>query len=307
MASWAQAEIHRTRWPNLPSGLAPLQGPTVPSVGRKFLVDGDRILKVGADESEGTMTAFARSNLSEVVPAVRDFVETEDGHTVLVTQHMPGQPLRAVWPSLDPGRQEVVKRNLADLLVRMRSLTYDYFGRPGGEPYVLAQALGPQAYVFCPTYEVWQSSRVQAFRSHSTEPLPLHAHAAHDGQHRAVLTHGDLSDGNILVDAATLEITGLIDWETANVAPSYFEYVCARLSGGHLPGWRRVILDVLTDVLRRECEAEEGHSHWERYERALDEWRRMVDVERIAQGLDQSCYWTYEDDDLPSAGNTACS
>ncbi|KAI0768001.1 hypothetical protein BD413DRAFT_614685 [Trametes elegans] len=70
---------------------------------------------------------------------------------------------------------------------------------------------------------------------------------------RSVLTHDDLSDRNILVDPGTLEVTGLVDWEMANIAPAYYEYAVARLSGGH--DWRRELLDVLRGVLRRECEA----------------------------------------------------
>lgn len=50
-----------------------------------------------------------------------------------------------------------------------------------------------------------------------------------------VLTHGDLSDRNILIDPITLQVTGLIDWELANVAPAYFEYATARLCSGHGP------------------------------------------------------------------------
>jgi thiamine kinase-like enzyme len=41
--------------------------------------------------------------------------------------------------------------------------------------------------------------------------------------HRAVLTHGDLSPRNIIVQDN--KITGLIDWEIAGWFPEYWEYV----------------------------------------------------------------------------------
>jgi aminoglycoside phosphotransferase (APT) family kinase protein len=62
--------------------------------------------------------------------------------------------------------------------------------------------------------------------------------------------HADLSDRNILIDPDSLEITGLIDWERANTAPAYFEWVTANLCGGHQPAWRLELLDVLRSVLR---------------------------------------------------------
>ncbi|KAK7419453.1 hypothetical protein QQZ08_010871 [Neonectria magnoliae] len=41
-----------------------------------------------------------------------------------------------------------------------------------------------------------------------------------------VLTHGDLSSLNILVEGD--EVTGIVDWETAGWLPSYWEYTCAK-------------------------------------------------------------------------------
>ena len=41
--------------------------------------------------------------------------------------------------------------------------------------------------------------------------------------HRIVLTHGDLSQHNILVQNG--KITGLIDWEFAGWLPEHWEYV----------------------------------------------------------------------------------
>lgn len=125
---------------------------------------------------------------------------------------------------------------------------------------------------------------------------------------RPVLIHGDLSDRNVLIDSSTLEVTGLIDWEMANVAPAYFEYVDARLSGGHEPEWRIELLDILSRVLRIECTRAVGESAQdsghqsateqvkELFEATLAAWRALIDVERAAQGYSDDCYWTFEDD-----------
>ncbi|KAM0669345.1 hypothetical protein ACQRIT_004318 [Beauveria bassiana] len=48
-----------------------------------------------------------------------------------------------------------------------------------------------------------------------------------DDWDRPVLTHGDFSDSNILVDPDTLAVTGFLDWGTADIMPAYFEYATA--------------------------------------------------------------------------------
>lgn len=104
--------------------------------------------------------------------------------------------------------------------------------------------------------------------------------------------------------ARPTRVTGFLDWEMANIMPAYFEYAAARLSGGHQPERRRELLDVLRSVLRRECdagpredlEAANVEEAQERYRRTLAAWDAVVDVERIAQGYDDACYWTCETD-----------
>lgn len=59
-----------------------------------------------------------------------------------------------------------------------------------------------------------------------------------------VLTHGDLSPGNIIVQDGV--ITGIIDWETSGFYPEYAEYAFAMmLSHGHEKWWKPVLKEVL--------------------------------------------------------------
>jgi aminoglycoside phosphotransferase (APT) family kinase protein len=120
--------------------------------------------------------------------------------------------------------------------------------------------------------------------------------------------HGDLSDRNILINPKTLEITGLIDWERANLAPAYFEWVVASLSNGHEPAWRFELLDFLRSVLRAECrqaisagrpsdDDEVDETAVEAlYKETLAAWNAFVNVERAAQGISDDCYWTFENE-----------
>ncbi|KAJ5591591.1 uncharacterized protein N7459_001960 [Penicillium hispanicum] len=265
------------------------------------------------------MTALARSILGSCVPRIVCIVTlpriTPDtsmpNHTQqgLILTHQPGTPLVELWPSLTPTQRQSVKAELCRLLVRMRTHHFSYYGRPTRQPYLLFSEFGVETHTYCASRSEWDDSRVRALQA--SAPVAERAVALERVQRgttgagdwdRPVLSHGDLSDRNILVDPCTLVVTGFLDWETANIMPAYFEYVAARLSGGHQPEWRRELLDVLRSVLRHECDAwhredldpvniDEGE---ERYRKTLAAWDALVDVERIAQGYDDDCAWTFE-------------
>jgi hypothetical protein len=186
---------------------------------------------------------------------------------------------------------------------------FSYYRRPTRQPYLLFSEFGVETYAYCASRSEWDDSRVRALQAN--DPDTKRALALERVQRgttgvgdwdRPVLSHGDLSDRNILVDPSTLAVTGFLDWEMANIMPAYFEYVAARLSGGHQPEWRRELLDVLRSVLRLESDARcredlDAVNVDERekgYRRTMAAWDAVVDVERIAQGYDDNCRWTFE-------------
>ena len=64
----------------------------------------------------------------------------------------------------------------------------------------------------------------------------------------SVLTHGDLSSLNILVQGD--KVVGLIDWETAGWFPAYWEYTCAWNANPQNEFWRREVDKFLTPMPR---------------------------------------------------------
>ncbi|THZ78388.1 hypothetical protein D6C85_01076 [Aureobasidium pullulans] len=56
----------------------------------------------------------------------------------------------------------------------------------------------------------------------------------------------------------TRQVTGFLDRGLARITPSYFEHVAARLACGQDPRWRKVLLEVLRQVLRIECDRAVG-------------------------------------------------
>lgn len=312
-------QLPREHWDSLPK-LPVFSGPTIPAVGRRFFKHSPTtILKLGTDEGEGIMTMLAYSILGHCVPRAVSLVTvlttTSDASTPnrtsqgLILTHLPGTPLVQLWPSLTPPKREAVKAELCRLFVRMRSRRFSYYGRPTQQTYVLFSELDTEEFASCASRLEWDGSRVQALQQHAPDAecavnleRVQRATTGADDWDRPVLTHGDLSDRNILVDPDTLAVTGFIDWEMANIMPAYFEYVTARLSGGHEAEWRKELLDVLRYVLRCECDAERREDvapvnfdeGYDRYERTLAAWDAVVDVERIAQGYDDECKWTFE-------------
>ncbi|OBZ73341.1 hypothetical protein A0H81_06787 [Grifola frondosa] len=250
----------------------------------------------GGSENEARMTALARRVLSGVVtvPAVHAVVHTPNGDAILM-DYVQGVPLSTIWSGLSALQRATVKQKLCDVLCAMRRSSFGYAGRPGRRPYVLLFEFGVAVHDFCADVQMWNESRARAVSKNVGDARRVGSLREKQFElvtaARFVLTHGDLSDRNILVNPDTLDIIGVLDWEYANVVSSYFEYIAARFSGGHRPYWRAELLEVLEKVLEREC----GEA---RVEEELARWKALVDVERYAQGYDDDCAWTFETDNL---------
>lgn len=63
---------------------------------------------------------------------------------------------------------------------------------------------------------------------------------------KLVLTHGDLSSLNILVQGDA--VVGILDWETAGWFPAYWEYTCAKYVNPQNPFWADPVDQFLTPM-----------------------------------------------------------
>jgi aminoglycoside phosphotransferase (APT) family kinase protein len=144
---------------------------------------------------------------------VRRGVTAADRPGLLVTSFLPGERGDLVLPGLDDIGAATLGDRIGHLLADLSGmptlaagpfvdadLSIGDFGVPEGLPGFVADhatALGPEVVT-------------------GLAPVAERAQAMLDGVGRTCLVHSDVNPKNLLVDAATLSVTGLLDWEFAH-------------------------------------------------------------------------------------------
>lgn len=197
------------------------------SFGRKvFQVDG-RIIKFGepVDIQEAKASSFiAKSDLDIPIPTVY-FAELCDGTTIIemeMNQMIPGDTLEKVWPTLSAEEKRSYGQQLRAIVDQLRSLQGDYIGSFEQGPAVDARR---DIHRGGPFFNETDFVEFLLSNTISTSPK-IYGKMLRERlstSHRIVLTHGDLSQKNILVREG--RIVGLIDWEFAGWYPEYWEFV----------------------------------------------------------------------------------
>ena len=138
------------------------------------------------------------------VPEVLEIRRADEQHGtpgLLVTSFLPGERLDAALPTLAEETRRAVGRNLGVLLGRMAQMPMPRFG------------------VFVDgdlTIEPWPPYDFSDELVPGLEAVAEGAQALLDEVDRVCLVHSDVNPKNVLVDPATGEVTGLLDWEFAH-------------------------------------------------------------------------------------------
>jgi aminoglycoside phosphotransferase (APT) family kinase protein len=170
---------------------------------------------------------------------------------LLVTQWLPGARLDEVLPEVDDARAEATGRRLGEILARLAQMPTL---RPGtfvdGELRIGPMPPGAEdlvtwveAHLEGTALETWGTSDRERLAD-----LADRAQGLLDLTDRSCLVHSDLNPKNVLVDPATGEVTGLVDWEFAH-SGSPFADLGNLLRFERRPSFAEAVLSAYSDLV----------------------------------------------------------
>ncbi|KFY44975.1 hypothetical protein V494_01228 [Pseudogymnoascus sp. VKM F-4513 (FW-928)] len=124
----------------------------------------------------------------------------DDGAVYLMTKHVDGVSMS----SLEPEPKSIVRKELEEYLIKLKSLRSKTPGIPGST-------------FICPHYRIFKN-----WRTMSVWKVKDNAELG-DREEEFVFCHNDLGQHNVIVDPETLRIKAIIDWEFSGFFPSWFE------------------------------------------------------------------------------------
>lgn len=204
----------------------------------------------GLDCSQGDMMSYAAEHgvLAPKVFGTYDIVTKKPIARVMVSERVPGIPLVDIWRDMSQHDQTSIKEQLRAQIRHMRTLTQPFIGRVNQQPTrnlydtTFTRYCGP--FEDEKSFDDWCLTRLYGggFQQKKWQRILEKQRRTSSG--KFVLTHGDLSPRNILVQGGT--ITGIIDWELSGFFPEYVEYATAvGLNSGMEKWWIPVLQEVL--------------------------------------------------------------
>jgi aminoglycoside phosphotransferase len=204
----------------------------------------------GIDRAQADMMHYAATHgvLAPKVRGVYDIITRRPIARVMISERVPGEPLVDVWQNMSEAEQTSVKEQLRAQMRQMRTLTQPYIGRIDKQPTrniyntTFVRHCGP--FEDEESFDEWCLARLSGGSFQRWKWKRVLEKQRRKSTGRFVLTHGDLSPRNIMVDGST--ITGIIDWELSGFYPEYVEYAVAIGLG---PGIEEWWVPVLKEVL----------------------------------------------------------
>lgn len=245
--------------------------------------------KGGNLKTEALMAKYAREVAGMKVPAFRG-LKIHEGHQIITTDFDPGEPLAGVWNKLTYQNQASIKRELKQQIQLMRQCTTNHLCCANQHGELDAKIPIPDPYNRCQVgarlkpcadEATFDANKVEMVKrrglknyalrfQHVMQQLPK------DYSGRFVLTHGDLTASNILVqDRHKNEgknsrpyyvLSSLIDWQFSGFFPEYMEYAIAKTHPGR-DVWPRDFICSLLEEMGLGCS------------------KARIEVEKMVRGL----------------------
>ncbi|RKL46818.1 hypothetical protein BFJ72_g2558 [Fusarium proliferatum] len=200
----------------------------------------------GIDRSQADMMHFAAAHgvLAPRIRGVYDVITKRPIARVMVSERVPGMPLVDVWQNMSQAEQASIKEQLRTQIKRMRTLVQPYIGRIDKQPTrniyntTFVRHCGP--FEDEEAFDNWCLDRLSGGTIQRWKWKRVLERQRRKSTGRFVLTHGDLSPRNIMVNGST--ITGIIDWELSGFYPEYVEYAFSLGIGPGLEEWWKPVL-----------------------------------------------------------------
>lgn len=195
---------------------------------------------------------FVASHTSIPVPEVYyAFVHRETSYIVM--RHIKGQMAGRGWAARSEESKARILEQLRGMVAELRAV------RPPDGTKVGSIDGGPFYDCRLPSRLYWGPyATVREFHEALVDGMPWDADCAkfpdlaelfafyREAEDKLVLTHGDLSSLNILVQGD--RVVGIVDWETAGWFPEYWEYTTAKYVNPQNPFWAEPVDHFITPM-----------------------------------------------------------
>jgi aminoglycoside phosphotransferase (APT) family kinase protein len=146
---------------------------------------------------------------------------SDEGPPYVLTERLPGMNLEKFLETAGEAQRQRVGEQLGELLVRLSGMPFLSFGEFVGRELVISPFDSGSGLTgwFDQHADDLGLTRDQAASMHAV--IDRAEDLAATGVDRICLAHSDFNPKNLLVDPASAEITGLIDWEFAHAGSPY--------------------------------------------------------------------------------------
>jgi len=206
-----------------------------------YKIDANTVVKTGDSVrlAEAAAMELVRSKTTIPVPKIWNaYTDPITGHARIVMEFVEGDCLVDVWDKYDADEKQQILQQLRDIFSQLRKLKGSFIGAVDGtacEDQLFEEDVG--AYGPYQDEHAFNEGIVTALKSTLTsgwvDTVCDMVRTLKD--HEIVMTHGDLSPRNILVQGS--KVVAILDWEMSGYYPEYWEYIKALYRPAWESGW----------------------------------------------------------------------
>ncbi|KAF2017930.1 phosphotransferase enzyme family protein-like protein [Aaosphaeria arxii CBS 175.79] len=206
-----------------------------------YKVDEKTVVKKGEGIRMAEAHAMRLVSEKTTVPVLEVFnayTDPESGHVHIVMEFVEGDVLSNVWDKLNSDQQNEITEQLRDYVSQLRQIKGSFIGSTDGtacEDQLFTDILG--GYGPYENEKAFNQGIVTAFRNTSQGGwIDLVCDMVLSlKDHEIILTHGDLSPRNIIVQGS--KVKAVLDWEMTGYYPEYWEYAKAMYRLAWVESW----------------------------------------------------------------------